>query len=803
LSAERLRIEGLYTVPNTSDYLVDRDVRQDYYFLNGSSMDRFGADELLAVASSVFRLDSFRVIMALLIAMHLGGIAAVGALVYRGQHALPKALLACGLLAVSALATFGVEYQLLGQAAGLLFMTAAVSVLCKRDALDLKAEFVRCDWLLAGILSVALCEAYPELLPFAILAVIGFQAVAPLATLRNRVALLGITAAATLIGLNGYARITGYVLFARLRPGSTDQGNGLFPYYLLPSGLPNIVGILPVASFPLDPGLSLLIGLSFVVLAMLAWSTFRGFRQTDPSAYLFAVFVASMLYFFHSRSGFALYKLAMYLQPALAAVAAVGLVAAYVRARRVVMRATVVALGAAFVCGNVITQQVYVSSSRASTNSKSASFIEIPVVSESRLLTQLEVLRSRLKMGDSVVSDTFNHELAEVESFYTRGTATIAFPEQDQQFIASLFGPDNVPLFDSSRVPYARSLAIQRDRSRFRLHAFAYGPGRAKFLIDQLDRTDGSRLWLHGGRESPFNRASLPDNEIDTGESISNNKLAFVSSSAGYPYISTIGPISLYQLEPDLYFSGYTMCGIGRYLLFEVLNPTGPLRVRIAFTDTLRNDGVDAVPAVSVVGTQRVFFPASGRGSAAIVSGPVVPKRIGGHSYILLDMGTEPKKFVSQRLGLMQLWGRDIEIDKRSLTAFLRDVSVVDAGFHTKLDRFVAFPSDLERTDAEYSGIYEDGWASDDLSVSLDVGGNGVVHLRGVVPRVSDPDFKTVVSTYVDGFAATSSTVGVGDVDIPVMTGSGLHRIEWRFSRFQHLPGRDQRPATLLVHSIG
>jgi hypothetical protein len=151
----------------------------------------------------------------------------------------------------------------------------------------------------------------------------------------------------------------------------------------------------------------------------------------------------------------------------------------------------------------------------------------------------------------------------------------------------------------------------------------------------------------------------------------------------------------------------------------------------------------------------------------------------------------------------MRLWGRDVEIDKRALTAFLRDISVVNAAYQTKLVRFRTFPEDLERMDAEYSGIYEDGWASDDPSVSLTVGSEGIVHLRGVVPRVADPDFTTTVSTYVDGFAVTSSTVGVGEVDIPVVTGSGLHRVEWRFSRFQHLPGLDQRPATVLIHSIG
>jgi hypothetical protein len=247
------------------------------------------------------------------------------------------------------------------------------------------------------------------------------------------------------------------------------------------------------------------------------------------------------------------------------------------------------------------------------------------------------------------------------------------------------------------------------------------------------------------------------------------------------------------------------MNGIGRYVLFEVLRPQLPLRVRIAFTDSLRADQVNGIPPASIIGTKRVYFPLLGRGSADVISGPVVPQIIDGHAYILLDMGAKPTMFVRPRTGLMGLWGREMQIDRRLLTAFLRDVSAVGPGFEDSAPSEIsAFPEALRPArGVEYSGIYEDGWASEDFAATLRVGDSGAVHLRGVVPFIDDEEFRTDVACLVDGFPSAAEHLGIGEVDVPVLAGIGVHKIECRFSRFQHLPGTDHRPVTMLVHSIG
>ncbi len=800
-SAERLRIEGLYTAPNPSTFLTDKNPVEDYYFLNGlAPSERYGVDELLAFIAANSRIDAFRCLMPLIVALYLALICAVAALAWRGSNPATTATVAATAFALSALGTLGVVYQLLGQTAGLIFLTAGVAVACRDELFKGLRVYASAGVILTAMLFSALAEAYPELLTFAILTVVLYHGFSKSAALIAYVRRFSAATLLSLLFLNVYVVNVFDVTISRLKVGASGSENYLFPFYLLPSGFANLFGLTAIADFPGDPWISLAIagGMALFIVAIVA--TIRSIRLREPGGYLCLLFLLSFLVFLRNQSGFGLYKLAMYLQPSLIIVCSSLVVASVLNARFIRLRPLICASTAVAVLLSLRTQQEYVSASRAAVHSTSASFIEIPNVSDSRVFDRLRAVRAHLD-GANIVSDTFNIELARIEGFFTRNKATISFPLGDEWPLA--FKPasnPNVVLYDPARFKRGVELAVERSR-RFVARRFTLGTLRTDFVADKQENTRDSQLWFHGPEQSPFNRSRIKPNgvfEVNPG----SNLLAFVSSSLGVPYYLK-GTETLFQLEPDLYYRNSTMDGVGRYLLFEVINPQKPVRFRLALTETLRQDGRNVIPPVAILGRKRVLFPVYGRGGADVISGPVDPQVIGGHSYVLLDMGTPPTGFVTRRPGLMKLWGKHVETDRRLLTGFLRDFSVVDsATLGEPPDEIKRFPQDLQPPRVVYSGIYEDGWASEDFMTRLKANGTRVVHLRGLVPNINDPNFSSEVSVRVDGFEISNVRVDVGDVVIPVMLTSGDHEIEWRFSRFQRLPGDDRRPVSMLIRSI-
>ena len=72
--------------------------------------------------------------------------------------------------------------------------------------------------------------------------------------------------------------------------------------------------------------------------------------------------------------------------------------------------------------------------------------------------------------------------------------------------------------------------------------------------------------------------------------------------------------------------------------------------------------------------------------------------------------GSSPER---PRHGIDNLWGESIASDPRSLTSYVRDISLVSDAEYRQLRAptlLEEFPSALGNADLEYSGIYEDGW---------------------------------------------------------------------------------------------
>jgi hypothetical protein len=116
------------------------------------------------------------------------------------------------------------------------------------------------------------------------------------------------------------------------------------------------------------------------------------------------------------------------------------------------------------------------------------------------------------------------------------------------------------------------------------------------------------------------------------------------------------------------------------------------------------------------------------------------------------------------------------------------------------------FPSDLSNPQVDASGIYPDGWIADTASANLQQpGGDQVLSIRGTIPKIGDPAFKTEMTLLVDGAEVGRWPVGLGDFKLsaPVEDQPGKRRVSVAFSESQLLPAGDGRMVGAQLKFLG
>jgi hypothetical protein len=120
-----------------------------------------------------------------------------------------------------------------------------------------------------------------------------------------------------------------------------------------------------------------------------------------------------------------------------------------------------------------------------------------------------------------------------------------------------------------------------------------------------------------------------------------------------------------------------------------------------------------------------------------------------------------------------------------------------------RLDRF---PADLTRQQLEVSGIYSDGWVAENAAVNLQQpGGDQALSIRGTVPRIADPAFRTEVRLLINNSELGRRSVGIGDFQLsaPVRIPAGKQRVSVVFSASQQLPADDGRAVGAQLKFLG
>lgn len=823
LNAERLVELGWFTVPDFNTYNFNRDPTAIYWLWTVDN-ERFGAEMFVTLWLSVFRVNGFQLFMPVMAALGMMQISAAAALVYRSEGYRSIAMLTASLMAICALCTFGIEYQLLAQVFGIGLLIAALALTC-----DLPEKLSWRPVLLCAISTTGVAMVYPEVTPFLFIGVVVYFGVRVVRGFLDgpKVGVwLCWVSLVTILLLNEYLRNYAAVVWQRVLSNSGVSAGAnqreyieLFPFYLLPSGLPTFYGLYSAVQGISEPWLSLGILAGIILLVTTVIVVVRASRLSEPAGAPAMAMLALGLLLFWTRNGFGLYKLAMYVQPFMIA-CLVPWFAGWLHR----LKAATVALLLVYVVLNLQTQFFYVDRSRAGWSEKGATFVEIPNASASHLLDEFAHLSKIASPSQTFIADTSNVVFGKIEAFFAK-PSNIIYPSSN--FLPGVFILQDSRVERALQIPslVRTALAMRSERQRyFRRPDFlfedAYGVIRRNSFfsnssVPELERRRKGVVFLEDtAAQSIVNRWYTSDVQknfdivpIDRVK----NHLIFVSSRYGLDYYSRSSRVALFQLEPDLFYRKKTMAGMGRRIVFEIINPSPKVRLEISYTATLKDDGRSALYDPSILGSTMIphYAHVIGRGSARVFMPPVPPRILVGQPYFMLDMNVNGSLFPFLRTGLMNLYGRHIPLDGRLLVGFVRDISAVSDQDYQNLQRpslLRDLRSDLANRNLEYSGAYEDGWISEASEYTLsEKDDQTVLVVNGLVPLIGNPDFHANLRVFADNREVGRADLGIGafSFQFPMKHLGRRVRLTLLFDRFQRLPNGDGRPVAAQLYSVG
>lgn len=829
VNAHRLTLHGYFDTPLANDILSGRQAdlfSWQLYTLRGT---RIGADLLLAWVSSITGLSAPGIFMPVIVAFHACLLSAAAALVYQSKRYRRAALITGIMLSFSALITLGTVYQLIAQVLGMA-LACAVAVVLFRPFAHLRNVATLRLGVLAGFVVAALMISYPEIMPFvglAFLLYVGLGVLQKQWHVAWRPLLLFSTVSVLFLVLMLNSYLLSFIVFLldQFRGGVAGTAQVIFPYYLIPSGPSAFWGFQLFYLPPAEPLLSIsIITGALLLLVSVVFVLHQSWKRTPVALIAFAM-LAVGAYLFIRRSDFGLFKLTMFIQPFIIGALVIGWLQLTRRWRYRLQYVPLFLLAA----GGLATQTAYVEISRGYENTGP---IELPGNSPQHVLSSFEELVDSTPAA-YYLSDSNHTTLYKIQSIELSDTPT-EFPSAAEISIllAGFESTLGTGEMDISRQVFAPFQQIVADlyaefRQTYTLHQFevmnSIEPNHF-YTYDFIDAPPESErvALLTNPNESVLNvaRRDWFQNRFYIARPLPEvqNYLVFVESEFGqHYYIPTFfnpgmniatSKASLFRIQPDYFYPQNVTASVGRYLLFEVLNPSESVQLRLNFTATLLGDNERLLPPAVAIGDARYSLAMMGRGAARVYSPPLTPQEIDGRYYIMLDMGTEGLRQTDVRTGIMALYGTDIALDRRLIVGQARDISVVSAEEYDNLtppQSISSFPADFDNPNLEYSGAYEDGWLSENSFFCLAQSQTDTpLRIRVQNPDLGDSTFKQGVTVLLDGEQVLQEEYPVGEIDVSIPSSeAGRHCVELRFSTVRHFSNGDMRPFGAYLSFIG
>lgn len=430
--------------------------------------------------------------------------------------------------------------------------------------------------------------------------------------------------------------------------------------------------------------------------------------------------------------------------------------------------------------------------------------------SRNHLLSQLEAAAREARPGAAFAVDSETPVMGKIASFYTRGTPLYYLALYP--FANVIAGGEGLPL--AQPLVDAFTAAVQKVVFQWRdgtpADPIEFAPSTLPppgTRFDLLTTSQGYSVFnrAHAGAGAPGRQIqAMPDERIA-------NHLIFTSSSLSQSYYlpKNRERVGFWGNEADYFQPGQSMAGVGRRLLFRVVNPTPRPHLLVELSATLAANGDNRLPPAVVVGADSRPVGLIGRGSARVYSDAITPQEALGQHFVGLDMTVDGSRFQTHRHGLMWLFGAGIELDPRRLVGFARDVSLVSDEDWRALKpprQLSAFPRDLANKALEYSGLYEDGWMSETAFVRL-AGSDepAVLEIAGVMPKIDERSRPQTLTVLADGVEVGRRVPPFGHFAFRMLVppSGPTRRIDLRFDHVEALPNGDRRPVTALLERIG
>lgn len=810
LHAQRLLDDGFYDPPTLEQLQTGSDHAREMWLFFAAGGIRSGVDQTLAWVMSLTGLSALSAFMPLIVAFHLVQIAASGALAAVWAKERRAAWWTCAWMACSALFALGTVLQLLGQVPGIALLTGCVALLL-REFDDLTPGGRVRQGLLLGLTSTSLALMYPEVSPFLVLAYVLYLLVnwrLFFRELRHRLTVVGVALGGMALIINVKLPIVAHFVLLQGQSGGSKDTIELFQYYRRPGGLASLWGLKHTYASLHEPLQSLSIALGAALTVAALYFTLRMARRNHPGALMIVVMGGMAGWLFYTGSGFGLFKLVQFAQPFLLTTVVAYLCTHWSPRRAAVAMTGLMVIGLPGFLGSI-------DNSRGTPDCYHGATAQIFNPSAGRLHA---VIHDYVAANPDVswILGVADQPLINIMTASTRGRTTFA-PMQGRVM------DDSDCCIDPDAAELARQLNTQLDVNYpvawFNLHNARRETSlfRMNLIAQELATSPATTQLMVPSRQGVATNGRLLANQTDVPVLKFNardiqNLLLIQRSSQGEHWgagITRADPhkIGVFGMERDQSFPGERMLGLGRFSLFEVLHPTDTVRLVMDMTTSfVRADR--RLPAADAVGAERVPFEFTGCGAARVVSAPFHPQIINGRAYVAFDMNRDGQFPEHRPTGLMALYGRDVREDERCLVVHARDLSLVTEAEYQSFQppqRLTSFPQDLAHRDLEFSGIFEEGWVSQQAYFRLARPATPAeLVIRGMVPGF-DAEFSPELVVRLDGHEVSRRRLCPGEFDVSLVVpgGADRSRIDLSFSDVRPLGAKDSRTAACLLKEIG
>lgn len=806
LAAQYFISHSFFSEPSVQSILSGTDyssLSSKLYVVGGH---RFGDVMLLGFTASLFSLNPDEVYMAHALAIRCAFIVTAALLIYQRGAPAWKLLVPIVLLTLSPLATYTYLNQLISQMGGVAFILAAAilleMLLSRREKLDRLL-------LPLAIVVAALCQSYPESISLLTLGVLIFGIVQAknktLPTTRMMLTWGGVLILGVLVlinaslpnALNHMLGVTGWGVakVVALNPSDSD-----FNYAFTPDLFPILWGFKSFQEGIIEPWalvlqvFSILLSVALVVFAV---------RRVNRYPLLISLSLAALVAFlvlFLQGNRFGTFKIMLLAQPFIYILLAAAIIE--LSAARILI-GVIALLGLVILAGRV--GVIYVNQA----------------MSPFTMLEKIQDMASSTSHG--VIMSSPNFLIGKFAVLRNKQQAVYF----DQNFPGFYGGADGNIWREGERfqdqkkreqnnlkwLPYQADYKNDLNKyysSHYRKSIFQCAPRdiQAKFenLVHEALPNDIQYL-VPGGQLIPLNRKRFGEMDfVLLDKAKIRDFLVFRPSSLG-DYYGVSDTVGIFGQEQDP-LTRSKFSSVGRYLLLEILAPSEDrIKLALSFSRTYLGEGNRKVPEITIYGDQPVKLATAGEGATSMTSPPLHPCVIDGRAYVLVDFGVNPIQHKPIAPLAYQLLDAPYVPDRRRLTGYLRDISVVssaqidsDIGLSRLAEQwdFEAFESAFE-----FSGIFEDGWLSNHV----------ILRPRFSLPRrkiylaIDVPaelaEQRSLLSIDVDGKLVKQQALLAGRVNVQIdLPTSKNQKISLTVDKPLVLPAGDGRSVLGLLRSV-